>query len=281
MTADRLMAWVTRAAWATLPIALGPTLADRIDDWDHGVRTAASLLLWTGWAGVMIATCIALPLCLVVVRLGVATSLVIAALARAPGAAPALIAASAAARTEFAEWFLNGPAYPNERRYPLRVPGALLLGPLWFAALVSVGGPVAGVLLLADGNWAVGVPVLAVGAAAATVGARALFGLARRWLVFVPAGVVLHDPMSLTDPVLFERTVIEAFRAAPAETDSLDLTQGALGLALELVLLEKVPLVLTTGRKSAESGSSARLLVTPTRPGRVLAEAAERHIKVG
>jgi hypothetical protein len=56
---------------------------------------------------------------------------------------------------------------------------------------------------------------------------------------------------------------------------------GSLGLALELVLTEKVPMVRASGRKDALSGASARLLFTPTRPGRVLAEAETRGVPVG
>ena len=59
-------------------------------------------------------------------------------------------------------------------------------------------------------------------------------------------------------------------RCPPAGSDSLDLTQRAPGLALELVLWEKVSLVLVRpGRLAGDSGSSARLLFTPTRPGLV------------
>lgn len=270
-----------RVAWAILPVSLGVTLADRLHDWDTQVRTAGSLLLWIGWAAVAVATCVALPAALVVVRVGVAAAAVTSVAALAPGIAGIIVAASAAYRPETAEWFVNGPAYPNERRYPLRVPGALLLGPVWIAAALVVAVPVGGVLLLAGEQWIAGALVLIIGAVPTAIAARALFGLARRWLVFVPAGVVLHDPLSLADPVLFERPLIETFRAAPADSDSLDLTQGALGLALELVLVEKVPMVRTTGRKNAETGASARLLCTPTRPGRVLAAAADRRIPVG
>jgi hypothetical protein len=100
-------------------------------------------------------------------------------------------------------------------------------------------------------------------------------------VVFVPAGLVLHDPLSLADPVLFQRRTIETLRAAPAGTDSLDLTQRAAGLPVELILLEKVPLVLVKpGDRFGESGSSARLLFTPTRPGAVLADAAARRLPV-
>ena len=276
-----MLPWVLRVTWALLPLTLGPALADRMDGWDHAVRTAGSVMLWAGWAGVAVATVVALPVCMAVTRLGAAGAVAVAGVAASPAVVVALVAAGAAARPEIAEWYVNGPAYPNERRYPLRVPGPLLLGPLWLAAGLVLGAPAAAVLLLAGKQWIAGALVLVLGGAAAAFAGRALFGLTRRWLVFVPAGVVLHDPLSLTDPVLFERSKIETLRAAPNDTDSLDLTQGALGLAVEMILTEKVPMVRAAGRKGAESGASARLLFTPTRPGRVLAEAADRRITVG
>ena len=278
---DRGVPWALRAAWAVLPLVVGSALADRLDGWNTGARTAASVLLWGGWAAVAVATCVALPVSLAVVRVGVAAGLAASALARTPGVVVAVIAAAIAARPEAAEWFVNGPAYANERRYPLRVPGAVVAGPLWVASALVVVGPAEGIVLVAGGHYLVGVPVLVVGAALAFFSARSLGVLTRRWIVFVPAGLVLHDPLALTDPVLFERKVIETLRAAPADTDSLDLTQAALGLAVELVLLEKVPMTLNKGRKQSEAGASARLLFTPTRPGRVLADAAERRIPVG
>lgn len=270
-----------RAAWASLPFALGPALADLLSEWDSASRTAASLLLWTGWAAVAVATCVAMPMCLAVVRVGAGVAVVAGALARTPGALLAILAAGAAARPEAALWFVNGPAYANERRYPLRVPGPLVFGPLWLASALVVVGPTVAVLLLASGNYLAGAPVTIVGAALAYFSGRSLLMLTRRWLVFVPAGLVLHDPLTLADPVLFERKVIESLRPAASGIDSLDLTQAALGLPLELVLTEKVPMVLAKGRRRSESGASARLLFSPTRPGRVLAEAAERRIIVG
>ena len=162
------------------------------------------------------------------------------------------------------------------------MPGPLLLGPLPVSWALSVGSPVAGILLLAARAWLVGAVVLILGLPVAAILARSLHGLARRWLVFVPAGVVLHDPLSLGEPVLFERKVIETLRPAPADSDSLDLTKGALGLAVELVLREKVPMTLVKpGRPGGEQGASARLLFTPTRPGQALAEAARRRVPVG
>ncbi len=269
-----------------LPITLGVVLADRLNGWEIPTRTTASILLWVAWAAVAVATVVPTPASLAVVRVGAAAGGFVTAIAMGYGSSFVggvfpLVAIAVASRPEIAEWFVNGPAYANERRFPLRTPGPLLLGPVWLAGIVVVGGPVGGALLVAAGEPVAGVPVLVVGGALAYFAGRALFGLTRRWLVFVPAGVVLHDPMSLTDPVLFDRKLIETLRAAPSTTDSLDLTQGSLGLALELVLYEKVPMVRASGRKDALSGASARMLFTPTRPGRVLAEAEARNLPVG
>jgi hypothetical protein len=94
--------------------------------------------------------------------------------------------------------------------------------------------------------------------------------------------MVLHDPLTLLDPALFPRKTIETLRPAAADSDSLDLTMGALGLTLELILTEKIPMTRTKpGKVFGEQGASARLLFTPTRPGQVLAEATRRRVPVG
>ena len=178
--------------------------------------------------------------------------------------------------------YVNGPAYPNERRYPLRIPGPLLFGPLELAWALTVGPLTVGVLLVAAQAWVAGGIVLGAGLPVSYVLAQALHRLSHRWVVFVPAGLVLSDPLTLAEPVLFMRELVETLRPAAADSDSLDLTQRAYGLALELVLWEKVPLVVVKpGQTGGQSGSSARLLFTPTRPGKVMAEAGARRIPVG
>lgn len=173
--------------------------------------------------------------------------------------------------------FVNGPAYPNERRFLLRVPAPLLLGVLAVVWALAVTPPVLGPLLLAARQWVAGALVLVLGGPVTVVLARALHGLSRRWVVFVPAGLVLHDPITLADPVLFRRTLIRSLGPAPADTGALDLTQAAPGLALEVVLSEEVPLLRTKpGRRLGEAASPTSVLFTPTRPGAVLREAQQR-----
>ncbi len=291
MTLRRVYPWLIRAGWLALPFAAGPAYGAALHPHSEAVRLTAAIMLWAGWATVLVATLVPHPLGLTALRScapAAAAAAVVAAITGRPSAwaaGAALVVAGVDLVLAFAPptgvLFVNGPAYPNERRYPLRPPGPLLLGPIELSWLVVVGAPVVGVLLLAARAWIAGGLVLLLGLPSAVVLGRSLHGLSRRWLVFVPAGVVLHDPIALLDPVLFPRSTIEALHPAPADSDSLDLTQGSLGLILELVLTEKVPMTRAKpGRAGGEQGASARLLFTPTRPGQVLAEAATRRVPV-
>jgi hypothetical protein len=288
----RLLPWLVRAMWVVLPVTAGPAFASALHRHSHPVQTVAAAVLWLSWATVLIGTLVPHPLGLTALRVVAPAAVVAAALAAATGRpspladlgalASTLLALAVALAPETGRLYVNGPAYPNERRYPLRIPGLLLMGPLELAWAVTIAVPVTGALLLASRAWVAGGVVLAVGLPVVAVLARSLHNLSRRWVVFVPAGLVLHDPLALVDPVLIETRVIEVLRPAPADSDSLDLTQGAPGLALELVLRQKVPMVLMKpGQRGGESGSSARLLFTPTRPGALLADAGTRRLPVG
>lgn len=287
MPPPHLLALALRIAWAVLPFTVGLSATDLLDGRSGAVQSATAVLLWAGWATTLVATLVPHPISLTAVRVAAPVAMAVAVgtavdgSVSAPGLLGGVVVVALAFLADIGELFVNGPAYPNERRFPLRPPGPVLLGTLQLAWLLGVGGPVAGVLLVAAERVVLGVGVLVVSLPLSFVLLRALHGLSRRWVVFVPAGVVLHDTLALADPVLFQRKMIEVLRPAPADTDSLDLTKNALGLALELVLREKAPMVLTTpGRRGGEPGSSARLLFSPTRPGAVLQEAAERRVPV-
>ncbi|HVM09740.1 MAG TPA: hypothetical protein VM345_14830, partial [Acidimicrobiales bacterium] len=237
---------------------------------------------------VLLASLVPHPIALTVLRMGAPAALVAAVAAGASGASAGAAAVGAGAGAlavalaflpETAMPFVNGPAYANERRYPLRPPGPLLVGPLPLAWAAAVVLPASGALLLAARQWVLGGVATAIGVGAAVVAGRSMYALARRWLVFVPAGVVLHDPVTLADPMLFRRRDIRSLSLAPADTDGVDLTAGAFGMALELVASEPVTLAVIEGRsRSASTVKASKLLFTPTRPGAVLTEARERRI---
>ena len=288
MSLQRLLPWALRVAWAVLPFAAGPALGDALDPRSRAVQLAASVALWAVWGVVLVATLVPHPVSLTAVRCATpAAAVAVLAAAVDGGRAGALALATTALAMALAflpetgTVFVNGPAYPNERRFLLRAPAPLLLGVLGVVWALALAGPVVGGLLVAARQWVAGAAVLAAGVPLSVVLLRAMHGLSRRWLVFVPAGVVLHDPIALADPVLFRRQLVVALGPADADSPALDLTQGAPGLALELALTEEVPILRTRpGRRLGEAVSPSRLLFTPTRPGAVLREAEERGLPV-
>ena len=176
---------------------------------------------------------------------------------------------------------INGSAYGSERRMALRPPASLLLGPIELVWLIVFAGLVTGPLLLAAGRWVVGAGAVLVGAALVWLGGRSLHQLARRWIVFVPAGFVVHDYWVLAESILMRRADIEALGPAPAEpNEALDLTAGARGLALLAQLSDETPLALR-GRKAITTETTHQLLFTPSLPGAVLQEARVRGVRIG
>jgi hypothetical protein len=177
---------------------------------------------------------------------------------------------------------VNGPAYPNERRFPLRPPGALLAGPVPLAWLLTVAAIGAGPLLLAARQWVGGALALVLGWPLALLLLKSIHNLSRRWAVFVPAGIVLHDPLVLFDPMLIRRQDVAALRPAKAgNVTYLDLSQRAPGLGVEMDLAEATTVtLLRPGRREGDPVEASRLRFTPTRPGAVLDEARRRRIAV-
>lgn len=283
--------WAARLTWLVLPLLVGPPLGNALDDASRSVQLTASALAWGVWAVVLVAVLLPRTVSLTALRIVAPLVPVVAVWAGIAGAREAtdLVGVAWAALTllaamspETGDAFVNGSSYGEERRMPLRVPGSLLLGPLPVTWLAAVAAPVGAPLLLAAEQWLAGGALLLLGGPAAVLSIRALHGLSRRWLVFVPAGVVLHDLHALTDPVLFPRSRLRRIGPAPADAEgSRDLTQGAFGMALELELGQDLEVAPRRPDGSLELERVDRVMFTPTRPGLVLREAAERRLPVG
>jgi hypothetical protein len=280
-----------RLLWATLPLTLGPLLADGLDPRRSAFRSAVSSVAWAVWAVTLVATLVPRTVTLTVVRIVVPATVpaaVWAALAADdPGTATTIIGLVAAVVSTIAafvapagEAFVDGSSYGDERRMPLRPPGLLLLGPLELAWAVAVAGATAGPLLLADQQWVPGAVVTIVGFGLAHFAVKALHRLSRRWLVFVPAGFVVHDHLALAEPVLFPRTMVASAGIARQGTTATDLTMGALGVAVEARLTEATSIVPTRRDRTNEAVDIDSFLVAPSRPGAALVEAKRRRITV-
>lgn len=280
--------WLVRGLWAALPFTAGPALAGALDDAGDPVRLVASTGLWLGWAVGMIAAFVPHPIALTALRV-VAPAAIVVALAAAAGghSSPLAVAwATVACAWSFAPAFgaacVNGPAYPNERRFLLRPPGPLVKGPLPTAWVLTIAGTAAGPLLLAAERWVVGGLLLLVGWPVAALLLKSMHNLSKRWAVFVPAGVVLHDPLVLFDPMLFRRQDVTALRAARRRNPAfLDLSQRAAGLGVEMEIDPPTTVTfLHPGRRQGDPVEASRLHFTPSRPGAVLEEAHRRQIAV-
>ncbi len=288
--------WATAAIWLTLPFTAGTAFGDALDPRSRGVQVVATVALWVLWLAGLVAALVPSTVSLTVARTLAPASLAAAAWAAvvvpdgadAPEAvalgATALVAVVALS-APVGDRFVNGSSYGDERRMPLRPPGALLLGPIEVTWLVVVAGATAGPLLLATRQWVLGAVALVVGWALALGGVRLLHRLSQRWLVFVPAGVVVVDRLALTDALLVVRQRVDSLGPAPADTTATDLTVGALGLALELRLTEPETIIPAPRRTGADRGAAQpvevrAVLVAPSRPGWALEEARRRRLLV-
>lgn len=288
--------WAFRGLWVVLPVAAGPALGAALDGRNDTVALVASVILWLGWAAVLVASLVPSTVGLTVLRMlapaaGVATAWAVVAGTDADfgevgvGDVVGLVVTAAAAVVAMApsvgDAFVDGSSYGPERRFALRVPAPVLLGPLELTWAVALAGVLTGPLLLAAEQWVAGVAALLVGLPLAFWAVRSLHALSRRWLVFVPGGLVIHDPLTVTESVLMPKTMVAHLGPAPADTDAYDLTQRAAGLALQVDLTEPLPVSLYRPRaERAETATVERLLFTPTRPAHVLDAAEERRLPV-
>jgi hypothetical protein len=287
--------WVLVGAWGLVPLVAGPALADALDSRSHGFRSTASVGLWLIWALTLVATLVPRTVTLTLVRIVVPAAVVAAGWAAV--ATPSLgiddavaliitvVSAAIVLAPAVGDQFVNGSSYGDERRLPLRAPGVLLLGPIELMWMVVVAGAVAGPLLLAAGVWVAGAVTLVLGWIAAWWGSRSLHSMARRWLVFTPAGIVVHDQLSVVEAMLVLRNQVTSLGPALTDSPARDLTQGAPGLALELATREPVAISPTPvrrwrGQHPVVSEEVTSVLFTPSRPGVVLTEAAARQYPI-
>ncbi len=282
---ESLWVWGLRALWASLPWSVGWLLREALESASDTLATTAGAGAWAAWAVGLTALLVPHTVSLTAVRIlapgALATACWAAIHTGASAAAVVGLACTAAAAVGVMSplvgaRFIDATSYGHERRLALRAPAVVLAGALAPTWALTVGGVAAGPLLWATGHGVLG-PLLSVaGWLLATAGVRALHSLARRWLVYVPAGLVVHDRMALAEPTLFRRPVIASLGPALAGSDARDLTLGATGLVFELRLVE--PVAVTPARSRGGTEKVGALLLAPTQPAAVLAEARKRRI---
>lgn len=286
---ERLVGWLALVAWVVQPFTLGPLAGDALHPTRDLFRNVSTAGLWVGWLVVLVALALPRPVTLTIGRLGVTAALPVAVWSaleiddtttRIVGLVGVIVAAGIVLTPTFADRFVDGASYGDERRFALRAPGPVLVGLLVPSWIVVIAGFAAGPLFLADENRVIGVALLVVGWPLALVALRAMHQLTNRFVVFVPNGFVVHDLTVLREPVMFHTREIAGLAPAPADTVADDLTGAALGLALELRLAGAATLPVVTGRTTTEERDVRALLISPSRPAAVMATADARGLRI-
>jgi hypothetical protein len=278
-----------RVTWVLLPVCAGGALGDGLASWSSAPARVATVFLWCAWAIGLVALLAPRPWGVTALRI-VAPAAVVLTLASVTGTSvasgllagvTAIVATVLALSASVSQVAVNSSAYGDEVRFPLRVPTSLLVGPVPLAVVFAAAGVGAGPLLLADGRIVVGVIVTIVGLPLAYAMIRSLHSLARRFLVLVPAGVVVVDPLTLADPVLMRREEIVQVRRAddrrPAP-GALDLRLGSRSGTIEISLHAPHSFARRKGRNDAALTDADVVLVAPVKTGAFVTTAGERRI---
>ena len=283
--------WIARAWWALLPLAASPVMVRGFDSASMHVRDTAYVIAWTAWllglvglvmsreVGYTVVRALA-PLVAIAAVVGCISAIVQGDITMLIGSFTVSIVALATHLPIVLQAQLDAASYGAELRFPLKTPTVLWLGPIPLAwACIALGG-VAGPLFIAGGHLAAGIAALVVGLPLAALAVRSLHTLSARWLVLVPAGVVVKDPMVLTYPILMPSDHIRAVTAASgaAPDTEIDLRLGAILRSVEIRCTEPTEgMRIKKGRKDTLPVDSDTFLVAPMRPKEFLSEYAQRQ----
>ena len=281
--------WFARLTWVLLPVSAGGALGDAVASWSNTPARVAAVLFWSAWAVGLVALLAPRPWGLTALRV-VAPAAVLLTLASVTSASTGsallaisttIVAAVFALSAPVAQAAANSIAYGDEVRFPLRTPVSLLVGPIPLAILLAGAGAGTGPLLLADGRIVVGVIATALGFPVAFAMVRSLHSLARRFLVLVPAGMVVVDPLTLADPVLMRREQIARIGRVGEgrpEAEALDLRLGTRAGTIEISLRAPQTFARRRGRRDSELHDADVVLVAAVRTAALVTTAGERRI---
>jgi hypothetical protein len=282
--------WGARVLWVATAVAGALSLSQA----SRHLTTVPHFILVTAWwlamAAVLLALIVPGPTSLTITRVVAPVALpsvILTWLGGGPAAtaatATALAAASAVllSSAELAELLVQGAAYGDERRLPLRTPAGVKVAAtvVWAAWCASTLGAAAA---LWHRSWALAIFLALIAGALKLLTLTRMQRLSNRWLVLVPAGVVVHDPLVLGETLMVQRSNLRSAALALADTDAADITGPAAGMAIEIAVHEMVTAIFPASQEhpTGRAVHMAAFLVSPSRPGRALRalrEPTHRH----
>lgn len=272
--------WGPRLVWVAVAVAGVWSVGDAVDGRSTAVRWTVAIGAWLLWGIGVVALVVPSAFGLTVTRMLSVLACGAAGVSWVGGAAPGSgvaflvctsIFATLVAGAEFGRCCVQASAYGDERRFPLRPPAALLV-PVTLAGLVWAAALLAGPLLVAARQWVGGGIVSLAAVWLSWLVLPRFHLLSRRWLVLVPAGIVVHDHVVLAETLMVSRRDVAAIDLALADTEAADFTGPAGGHAIEIALSSMVTATLAP-TKAAPRGTALHVrsfIVAPTRPGAFL-----------
>ena len=276
-----VVVWASRLSVIATGLAV-PLLNNALRQMSSLTGISSTVGIWLLWSIALLCTLVPSSSALTAIRLALPTIFVIVAAAAvaigiSSGVAAALAISLLASLLIFSgdigDSFVQLAAYGDERRYPLRCPPAMLLVEV-LSWLVWLTLTIVAINLLASDALILGAIVAIVALLLAIVLPRRFHRFSRRWLVSVPAGLVIHDHVVLAETAMFmNNAVIEVgIDLAPSEAADLSGKCSGVGLLIALKDFDTVVLAATPKTPGGSAIHVKSMRVCPTRPGRAITE---------
>ena len=240
---ERIVVAVVLLAWVLL--ALSSPWQTIADDASRSVSWVLLTWGWLLWIAVGASLLVPSPMSLTIIRIVVPLSVVVSVVASQPLAVfCSVVALIVCASPVFVDAMVQGGAYGDETRFALRTPLPYVV-PAVIAWVIYTASLVGGSLLLAAKQYVVGAVLVAIGVFLSRSIPQRLHRLARRWLVLVPVGIVVHDHLVLHETIMAPSAKITSVVRTSDVGEAADLTGGTFGDRLTITLTEADKVVMS------------------------------------
>lgn len=296
---EQIITWTSRIS-VVGSVATVPLLDSALTDMRSATRFVSVLALWAVWAGALLCVLVPASSSLTALRLLVpihtATTwlIVVTHSDGGPGWSSILavalssVATIAAMSGEVGRHWVQLSAYGDERRFLLSCPPTMIAAQV-FAWMVWFGLALTAVTTLTKADPTatqsiIGFVAGAMSLAGAILLPRRFHRFSRRWLVWVPAGLVVHDQVLLAETAMMSKRSLAAVDVwhpgdEPAPLDLIGGTPGIpkrTGLVVSLHEAETVILAPTKEHPGGRALHVRSFAVRPTRLRPALAELSTR-----
>ena len=240
---ERILVAVVLLAWVLLALASPWQII--ADDASRSVAWVVLSWGWFLWTGVGASLLVPSPVSLTIVRIVVPLSVVVSVVASQPLAVfCSVVALIVCASPIFVDVMVQGGAYGDETRFALRTP-IPYVAPAVIAWMLYTTSLIGGSLFLAAQQYVVGAILVALGILFSRTIPKRLHRLARRWLVLVPVGIVVHDHLVLHETIMAPSGKIQSVTRTSDVGEAADLTGGVIGDRITIALTEADKVVLS------------------------------------